>query len=99
MRIEQQQHVPAQDRPSWRLVSPELKDRSSRLYTIRSDGRVITCHVCGGSSTDSHDIELRFCPKCFVFHEDRTLMIRLNEGYKTEFDPLSEDWSHFKSAA
>jgi hypothetical protein len=99
MRIEHQQHLPAPERLARRSVSPELTDRSSQFYTIHSDGTAITCHICGCSSTDPHDIEHKFCPKCFIFHEDRILMLRLSEGFETEFDPLSQDWSHFKSAA
>ncbi len=82
-----------------RLVTRALKERSSRFYSISPDHRGITCHVCGRTSTHPHDVEKKFCPYCFAFHEDRVLMVRLDEGYRTEYDPLAQDWHRFKSAA
>jgi hypothetical protein len=99
MRIEQHQDMSAPKRRGRRLVSPELKDRSAQFYSVRPDGGAITCRLCGFTSTHPHDIEQKFCPRCLVFHEDRILMLRLNEGFQTEFQPLNEDWSAFRSAA
>lgn len=64
------------------LVSPGLKDRSSRYYTVAADNSSILCHLCGYQSTDCRDVRDKYCRRCRVFHEDRLLMLRLSEGHR-----------------
>ncbi len=74
---------------SSRLLSPEVKARSAGFYTIARDESSITCHACGHLSRDPHDVQAKYCPRCLVFHEDRVLMSRLQEGYQEQFQSRS----------
>jgi hypothetical protein len=74
---------------SSRLVSPELKARSERLYAVARDRSSITCLVCGFVSHDPQHVQAKFCPQCQVFHEDLVLMRRLEQGYQEEFQSAS----------
>ncbi len=67
---------------SSRLLSPELRARSADSYTVARDNSSITCHVCGHVSYDPQHVSAKFCPQCLVFHEDRVLMDRLQQGYQ-----------------
>lgn len=40
-----------------------------KRYKIVSDGRAITCLVCGKTSHNSNDVAQRYCGHCHVFHE------------------------------
>ncbi len=71
---------------SSRLLSPELKARSAGFYTIARDKSSITCHVCGYVSHDAQHVQAKYCPQCLVFHEDRVLMRRLQQGYQEVFE-------------
>lgn len=80
-----------------RLVTPELKHRASEFYIVSTDGRRITCHLCGYTSDDPRDVAQKHCPNCLAFHEDHILMIRLDEGYRAEFAPAPSP-AHLKAA-
>lgn len=40
-----------------------------KRYKITSDGRAITCLVCGRTSHNANDVAHRYCAHCHVFHE------------------------------
>jgi hypothetical protein len=82
-----------------KLVSPQLKNRSYTLYSISHDGRSITCNLCGGVSYDPQHVRRRFCPGCLTFHEDHTLMRRLDEGLHVPFVMAAEESSRVRIAA
>ena len=58
------------------------QDEGSFFYTIAADNSSITCHVCGVTSLNPEHVRQRFCPGCFVFHDDRMFILRLTEGYQ-----------------
>jgi ribosomal protein L37E len=45
----------------------------SDRYTMAPDGSSITCKVCGTTSHNTNDVEMKFCGHCGAFHNDRTL--------------------------
>ncbi len=62
------------------------KDDAPFFYTIAADNSSITCHVCGVTSRNPEHVRQRFCPGCFVFHDDRMFILRLTEGYEHAFN-------------
>lgn len=60
---------------NWEQVTcPEcLMGRAGMLtltYSIRPDGKAITCLRCKLTSHHREDIEFHYCGKCKVFHDD-----------------------------
>jgi ribosomal protein L37E len=39
-------------------------------YTISPDGKAITCHRCGLTSHNLHDVRHRYCGRCNIYHDD-----------------------------
>lgn len=92
-------HTTSRSKMAGVLVSPELKSRSSGLFTISSDAQSITCKSCGHVSHDPDHVRQRFCPNCLTFHEDHTLMQRLEEGLRAQLSPSPADWKRLQEAA
>jgi hypothetical protein len=82
-----------------RLFSDGLKRRGAEFYTIGPGESSINCHTCGYTSYNPEHVRQKYCPCCLTFHEDRMLMLRLAEGYQTEFHSRSEVESRIKAAA
>jgi len=59
------QHVPPEPAPPPTIALP---DRSA-TFTL-GPGPSITCHFCGSTSHNKHDVEHRYCAHCHRFHED-----------------------------
>jgi hypothetical protein len=85
-------------RSSLGLVTYALEHRSSTRYGMNEEQTSITCRVCGFTSTNPRHVRDRYCPKCRVFHEDRTLMERLAEGYSKVFESEAEEVSRLRPA-
>ncbi len=72
------------------VFTPPAEKSPYVSFLISADGQSITCLLCGTISGDSRDVKEKYCPKCLMFHEDRTFMLRLSEGYKAELHAESE---------
>jgi len=42
----------------------------STLYSISENGDAITCHLCGATSSNTNDIQRRYCGQCHRFLDD-----------------------------
>jgi hypothetical protein len=52
---------------------------SAPTFTIASDGRSITCGLCGWTSYHPEDVAHRYCGHCHIFHDDAAVVRDLME--------------------
>lgn len=43
-------------------------------YQISTDGRTITCTICGMTSWHPEDVARKYCGHCHIFHDDLPLL-------------------------
>jgi len=53
-------------------LNQTINQLDNRKYTLINtpQGLGILCHLCGNSSSNSHDVENRYCGSCHQFLED-----------------------------
>lgn len=88
-----EKNTPSRGRTS---VESSNDPTTCEFYTLEDGGRAITCRICGSTSREPRHVRDKFCPRCRVFHEDRVFMVRLAEGYQTEFHSRSETLAAFR---